>query len=81
MAFNHQTAERWKPSKIAEEWIEARAGTIDDLIDGSVHGGQGSLRMYDGTTHRRMFALTKAVRAQLKLDTRIMTKDNPIFMY
>jgi spermidine synthase len=81
MAFNHQTAERWKPSKVAEEWIEARAGTIDDLIDGSVHGGQGSLRMYDGITHRRMFALTKAVRAQLKLDTRIMTKDNPIFMY
>jgi len=37
--------------------------------------------MYDGITHQRMFHLTKAVRKQLTEDDRIMTKEEPIFMY
>ena len=65
----------------AQEWARMDPQTIDDLIEQSIRGGEQSLRMYDGITHLRMFALTKAVRKQLGRDSRIMTKDNPVFMY
>eukprot|EP00568_Trieres_chinensis_P001197 CAMPEP_0183309500 /NCGR_PEP_ID=MMETSP0160_2-20130417/25379_1 /TAXON_ID=2839 ORGANISM="Odontella Sinensis, Strain Grunow 1884" /NCGR_SAMPLE_ID=MMETSP0160_2 /ASSEMBLY_ACC=CAM_ASM_000250 /LENGTH=370 /DNA_ID=CAMNT_0025473541 /DNA_START=47 /DNA_END=1159 /DNA_ORIENTATION=- len=40
-----------------------------------------ALSFYDGITHQRMFSLTKPLRKSLILDTRIMTKENPIFMF
>jgi spermidine synthase len=55
--------------------------TVDTLIEGNIKGGKSALQMYDGITHQRMFHLTKAVRKQLASDSRIMTKDNPVFMY
>lgn len=39
------------------------------------------LKFYDGTTHRRMFALPKPLRTALRADERVMTRDNPVFMY
>lgn len=40
-----------------------------------------SLMYYDGLTHRRMFSLPKPLRDNMALDKRIMTKDNPVFMF
>jgi thermospermine synthase len=64
-----------------EEWSKLGEVTIDNLIETCITGGEKSLRMYDGITHGRMYALSKATRNQLKADTRIMTKANPVFMY
>ena len=54
---------------------------VDTLIEMNIKGGASALKMYDGITHQRMFHLTKAVRKHLSSDTRVMTKDNPVFMY
>jgi thermospermine synthase len=73
------------PSKPAadavREWVKLAPETVDDMIETYIKGGESSLRMYDGITHGRMTALTKALRKQLASDTRIMTKENPVFMY
>lgn len=64
-----------------EEWKIPKYGMIDELIEQQIGGGSDSLRYYDGFSHRRMFALTKPLRMYMQKDHRIMTKDNPIFMY
>ena len=38
-------------------------------------------RFLDGETYRRIFALAKPIRAALESEERVMTVDNPIFMY
>ena len=43
--------------------------------------GKEVLKQYDGVAHRRLFALSKMLREAMKTDERIMTVDNPIFMY
>jgi len=62
---------------------------IDDMIskyitykesDGDI-SQPDSLKYYDGICHRRMFSLAKSLRMAMKKDTRIMTKDNPVFMF
>ena len=37
------------------------------------------LRFYDGATQRGMFGLPKFVREAIATETRIITKDNPIY--
>jgi len=54
---------------------------VDSLIDNNIEGGSDALKMLDGVTFQRMFHLTKPVRKQLATDKRVMTKDNPVFMY
>ena len=39
-----------------------------------------ALHNYDGETHRGLFCLPKIVRQGLAKETRIMTKDNPVFL-
>ena len=56
-------------------------GQVDNLVEGRITGGEAALRHYDGTIHLSMFALTKSLRKSLGRDTRVMTKENPIFMY
>lgn len=69
------------PAGESKERIIFDINTINTLIEENIKGGEDALRMYDGITHQRMFHLTKAVRKQLSSDTRVMTKDNPVFMY
>jgi len=76
MAYNNSSG-----SSNAEEWRTMSPETIDKLIEKYIIGGEASCKMYDGTTHQRMYHLTKPVRKQLAEDKRIMTKDQPIFMY
>lgn len=66
---------------VTKEWGTIGKERIDTLIESQVENGEKALRMYDGITHGRMFALSKALRKQLAADTRVMTKDNPVFMY
>ena len=49
-------------------------------MTGKERGGD-ALKYYDGDAHRGMFSLTKPLRENMKLDKRIMTVENPIFMY
>mmetsp|Transcript_50802 Transcript_50802/g.122495 ORF Transcript_50802/g.122495 Transcript_50802/m.122495 type:complete len:367 (-) Transcript_50802:50-1150(-) len=82
MAFNSTTNEGGDNSKtICKEWVMDSSNQIDSLIEDCISGGSDSLKNYDSTTHLRMFNLTKPVRKQLANDKRIMTKDNPIYMY
>eukprot|EP00934_Nitzschia_sp_Nitz4_P002533 Nitzschia sp. Nitz4//scaffold84_size84139//58185//59207//NITZ4_005206-RA/size84139-processed-gene-0.7-mRNA-1//1//CDS//3329559057//2523//frame0 len=69
------------PAQATREWIRMEPEIIDELIETYIEGGEKALRMYDGVTHGRMFSLTKATRKQLYADTRVMTKENPVFMY
>ena len=47
---------------------------------GDEKGGE-VLKHYDGVTHRGMFSMSKSLRLAMKTDTRIMTVENPVFMY
>lgn len=63
------------------DWKRPEAETIDSLIDQQIEGGANVLRHYDGESHQRMFALTKTLRAYLATEGRIMTRENPIYMF
>jgi hypothetical protein len=80
-------------STAIEEHVNANVALLDDMIDrciatppndGTGTGGEKGgdvLRYYDGLSHRRMFSLPKPLRENMKKDRRIMTKENPVFMY
>ena len=71
--------------KTIDEAISSRIGRIDgfdsETNDESVTGGNDILKFYDGESHRRMFSIPKPLRMKLRMDKRIMTRDNPVFMY
>mmetsp|Transcript_25027 Transcript_25027/g.39578 ORF Transcript_25027/g.39578 Transcript_25027/m.39578 type:complete len:355 (-) Transcript_25027:1269-2333(-) len=52
---------------------------IDDALTARCTGGE--LRFYDGTAHAGIFGLPKYLRKYLEDDTRVITVDNPVFMY
>lgn len=54
MAYNNSSG-----SSNAEEWRTMSPETIDKLIEKYIIGGEASCKMYDGTTHQRMYHLTK----------------------
>ena len=65
-----------------DDWIRVpMRGSIDGLIEKFVSGGSNSLKWYDEITHFTMFNLAKPLRKYMNKDKRIMTKDNPIFMF
>jgi spermidine synthase len=68
---------------LIDEMIDSRVTDINDVGKNNQNCKTGSdvLRYYDGISHRRMFALPKPLRKILKTDQRIITKDNPVFMY
>jgi spermidine synthase len=65
-----------------EAWCRvSHRGMIDELIEQYITGGSQSLQWYDEITHMTMFNLAKPLRKYMSKDKRIMTKDNPIFMF
>jgi len=79
MAFN-------APEGAISEELEKKTripaeGTIDSMIEERIEGGESSLGYYDGISHLRMFHLSKPLRKSMAEETRIMTKDNPIYMF
>lgn len=82
MAFQAPSGRENEKALVEKEWkFPTSADIIDDLIAKNITGGANALGLYDGVSHLRMFALTKALRKLLAKDERIMTKDNPVFMY
>mmetsp|Transcript_22733 Transcript_22733/g.40718 ORF Transcript_22733/g.40718 Transcript_22733/m.40718 type:complete len:428 (-) Transcript_22733:300-1583(-) len=74
---------------LVEERIEAvpgvpehryRAVGVKRATTGKERGGD-VLKHYDGVAHRGLFALSKPLREAIRSDKRIMTVENPIFMY
>lgn len=81
MAFQRQEG-NMEESRLQEgEWKRLDHETVGRLVDEGVTGGGAALRYYDGESHLKMFALTKPLRQALEKDDRIITKDNPIFMF
>lgn len=54
---------------------------IDRLIEENIIGGESVLDFYDGQTHKGIMALPKMTRKALENDKRIMTIENPVFMF
>lgn len=71
------------PVNMIDEMIDERITSISDVSknDKLCEVGSNVLRYYDEISHRRMFALPKPLRTILNTDKRIITKDNPVFMY
>lgn len=62
------------PSRVVED--------VDALVASRLSGiTEKPLRFYDGVSHRGMFGTPKWLREAIKMEQRIMTKDNPVFMY
>ena len=88
MAFNtpetgSAAVEDWvniSPSKL-DGLIERRFTDIENANGDGIGGPTDALKFYDGVTHRRIFSLTRPLRLSLKEETRVMTKENPVFMY
>jgi spermidine synthase len=57
-----------------------RSKGVKRAVKGDEKGAE-VLKHYDGVSHRRLFALSKMLREAMKSDERIMTVENPIFMY
>lgn len=78
MAFQ---ANQSNDEEAIQETCMPPSGLVDKLLSQDITGGADALRHYDGTCHLRLFSLPKATRSALAKDDRIMTKDNPIFMF
>lgn len=53
---------------------------IDRRIEERIEGGASALQWYDGITHQRLFHLAKSIRQLCERETRVITKDNYVFM-
>jgi len=90
MAFNGSKSQAQQLIDLAPEeintLIEERIESVDGVPE---HGssstrakkGEHALELYDGESHRGLFALSKPLRRSIQSDERIMTLENPIFMY
>ena len=57
------------------------ATLVPDEVDRRIADRVGSdLRFYDGTTHVGMFALPRYLRAALEAESRVITRDDPLFV-
>jgi spermidine synthase len=80
MAFNITDTSR-SVEEVVRSQIMRSPEETDSLIEERIEGGAGALRFYDGLTHLGMFSLSKAVRAQIEAEDRVITKDSPIYMF
>ena len=83
IAFN-QTEEshcEYTADQESHGWRKPKEGIIDGLIEEKITGGESALRFYEEDAHLGMTCLAKCVRISLETDDRLMTMENPIFMY
>ena len=81
MAFNSGNASEVDEQVRSWRFPRDYEQTIDNLVEKAIIGGSSSLKYYDGLSHIRMFALPRPLRKYIAQDDRIMTRDNPVFMY
>jgi thermospermine synthase len=53
---------------------------VNKRIEERIEGGFSTLKYYDGETHQRMFNVIKPIRDAITKETRVITKDNYVFM-
>lgn len=58
--------------------LELTPGDIDDVI---ITRGLKHLRFYDGLTHQGMFSLPKNIRREIDNQTRLITDNDPLYLY
>jgi thermospermine synthase len=81
MAFHAPSNMKDQAQQVVKEWQIISDDKVNGYIESNITGGEAALKLYDGTSHVGMFALTKALRHHLAVDKRVMTTANPVFMY
>lgn len=54
---------------------------VDEKLGGMLNGGMDSLKFLDGVALSGVLGLPRGVRKVLQEETRVMTKESPVFMY
>lgn len=62
---------KYDPSRLSPAEVDERISRISPV----------ELKFYDGITHQSMFSLPRYVRDALEIQTRIITDDNPLYLY
>ena len=83
VSLSRTYASRVVPGTPREQFGNATSEAVDALLlaRGIGDGTDRPLRFYDGVSHRGVFGVPKPIRAGLATETRIITRDNPVFMY
>ena len=55
--------------------------SIDDIDQQIEERINGTLKFYDGVTHRGLFGIPRDMRIFLSKEERYMTLENPVFMH
>jgi spermidine synthase len=77
LAFNDDMT-----SETKADLMERSAAQTDALIEARLRpAGTAPLRFLDGVSHRGIFGIPLPVRQALEAEERIITVDNPVFMY
>ena len=71
----------WDSGGSGADWKVESTTSIDSALDSQIEGGEAGLKYYDGVTHKGMFGLPKSVRRSIAKEKRVITKENPVFMY
>jgi len=64
-----------------DNMISSRIAATKNINDSTDTDDSELLEHYDGIAHHRMFSLPKKLRTCLRNEKRIITKENPVFMY
>ena len=67
------------PAKDTAPLDEVAIDAVDNIL--KARGVDEVLKFYDGISHKRMFSLIKPIRRGLAAEKRVITVDNPVFMY
>ena len=73
LAFNSAT-----PEACMAAVVEPSSRSTNEQIEKRI---PGNLKFYDGISHLGLFGLSKQIRGGLEQEKRIITIDNPVFMY
>lgn len=66
------------PTDDMEQLKERRSNLTNKMIEARING---PLRFYDGSAHLGLFGLNKSTREALAAEKRVITVENPVFMY
>lgn len=77
-AFNLAFNTEGNVEEALEEIKERRSRENNAAIESRI---EGTLRFYDGSSHLGLFGLNKSTRAGLAAEKRVITVDNPVFMF
>jgi len=66
---------------IASSSLDPHDLSVEDVDKRIAERIQKPLRFYDGITHRGIFSIPKYLRGQIAAETKVITKDNPLFTY